>query len=71
MIIIILISVISLSKENIIDENMIKSFAIKTLIIFIVTVILDLFFVGKKWYAYTNKIRNLVRKEINDRLKKY
>ena len=71
MIIIILISVISLSKENIIDEKMIKSFAIKTLIVFIITVILDLFFVGKKWYAYTNEIRNLVRKEINDRLKKY
>ena len=62
--------VVSLSKENIIDEKMIQSFVIKSIIIIVITVILDLFFVGKKWYTYVNAIRNAVRKEINDKLRR-
>ena len=70
MIIIIIIGVISLSKENIIDDQMIKSFVIKAIIFIVITVILDLFFVGKKWYRYLETIKKEIRKEINDRLRR-
>ena len=71
MILLIVYNVFLLSKESIIDESMIKGFAIKAVGILVFTVIMDLFFIGKKWYDYTNKIRNKVRKQIDDELRKY
>ena len=70
MILIIIFNVVVLSRENLIDDKMIKSFAIKNVIIIVATVLLDLFVVGKRWYAYVNTIRKKVRKQIDDELRK-
>lgn len=69
MIIAIIIGIVLLSRNTIIDEAMIKSFAIKATIFIAVVVILDLFVVGKKWYAYLNKTKENIRNEINNKLR--
>ena len=59
-----------LSKESVIDENMMKSFALKIVLLLVITTVLDLFFVGKKWYTYVNTVREEVKKQIDDNLRK-
>ena len=71
MVIAIVISFIALSKNSIIDESMIKSFVIKTLIFIVFIIILDIFVVGKRWYAYLKMTKDNIRKEINNKLKDF
>lgn len=70
MVIIGIIMFVLLSKESVIDENMMKSFALKIVLLLVITTVLDLFFVGKKWYTYVNTVREEVKKQIDDNLRK-
>ena len=69
MIIIFILLFVQLSRETIIDEEIIKSFVIKCLVLLVFTILFDLLVVGKKWYRYCSDVSDKIRKETNGRLR--